>query len=256
VSAATRSISLRGLKHRFGDRLVLDSLSFDVESGTFVSVVGPSGCGKSTVLKVLAGLVIPEAGSVVVEGESAIGIVGRTAYMPQQDNLLPWKRVIDNATLGAVIGGKPKNQSVAVARALLNRFGLAGYERAWPSQLSGGMRQRLALLRTFLVGRDVLLLDEPFSALDAITRRDLRRWFESVWIADHRTALLITHDVDEALLLSDRVVVFSERPARVLDNVDVDLPRPRTTDLEQHPDFIAARVRVFASLEGAQRPLA
>ncbi len=247
------AINVHELTHRFGAQPVLDSLSFEVELGSFVSVVGPSGCGKSTVLKILAGLVIPDAGSVSVEGESAIGRVGQTAYMPQRDNLLPWKRVLDNATLGAVIRGRSKAAADDEARALLDRFGLAGYERAWPAQLSGGMRQRLALLRTFLVGRDVLLLDEPFSALDAITRRNLRRWFESVWLADHRTVLLITHDVDEALLLSDRVVVFSGRPARVLDVIDLDFRRPRSAELEQRPEYLGARARVLASLETAQR---
>ncbi len=216
----------------------------------FVSLVGPSGCGKSTLLKVLAGVLVPTAGAAEVGGETVIGRPGRTAYMPQKDLLLPWRRTLDNATLGAELHGTAPAEARTRAVPLLERFGLAGFERAWPEELSGGMRQRVALLRTFLLDRQVLLLDEPFGALDAITRRRMYAWLETVWLHDRRSVLFVTHDVEEALTLSDRVHVLSPRPGRVVDTVEVGFPRPRTADLIGDAAFVRMRRRVLAALGG------
>ncbi len=245
------AVAVDGLSHRFGDLSVLDEISFSVAAGGFVSLLGPSGCGKSTVLRVLAGLLVPDAGTATVGGEPVIGRPGLTAYMPQRDLLLPWRRALANATVGAEVRGRPRAEARAAAAALFERFGLTGFERAWPSQLSGGMRQRLALLRTFVAGLDVLLLDEPFGALDAITRSDLQRWLAEVLAADRRTTVLVTHDVEEALMLSDSVIVLSARPGSVVAALDVGFERPRAASLLTSPDFVALKAKVLDALQPA-----
>jgi ABC-type nitrate/sulfonate/bicarbonate transport system ATPase subunit len=232
---------------------VLEGLSLSAEAGEFVAVLGPSGCGKSTVLRVLAGLLVPDRGQAEVAGAPTIGRPGACALQPQRDSLLPWRRCLDNAILGAVLAGVPADEARTMAMASWDRFGLTGYEHAWPATLSGGMRQRLALLRAFLTPRPVILLDEPFGALDAITRRDLQVWLEPVWAADRRSVVLVTHDVDEALLLADRVVVLSDRPARVLADVALDLPRPRHEDLVDGEAFVSLRRQVLAALRHGHR---
>ena len=246
------AVEVRRLSHTFAGSPpvgALDGLDLTVLPGEFVSLVGPSGCGKSTLLRVLAGLLMPTSGEASVLGESTVDRPGAAGYMPQRDLLLPWRRTMGNATLGAQIAGEPIQLARDRAAALFPRFGLAGFEKAWPSQLSGGMRQRLALLRTFLLDKQVLLLDEPFGALDAITRRKMYEWLQEVWLADGRTVLFVTHDVEEALYLSDRVVVLSPRPARVLTTLDVDLPRPRSVDVVTTPVFVAAKARLLAALD-------
>ena len=240
---------MRGLAHAFGPVEVLRDVDLDVGPGEFVAVLGPSGCGKSTLLKVLAGLVVPTAGTAEVDGATVVARPGRTAYQPQRDALLPWRRVVPNAALGAELAGRPRAEARAEAADLLARFGLAGFERAWPAQLSGGMRQRVAVARTFLVGRAPLLLDEPFGALDALTRRDLYGWLEEVWGAgDRPSALLVTHDVDEALTLADRVVVLSSRPGRVVAVEPVPFPRPRTSEAAADPTWGDLRARLLTAL--------
>ncbi|MGB9377051.1 MAG: ABC transporter ATP-binding protein [Mycobacteriales bacterium] len=246
------AVQVRRLSHAFDGAPPVDALSdieLDIRTGEFVSLVGPSGCGKSTLLRVLAGLLVPSSGEADVRGESTVDKPGLAAYMPQRDLLLPWRRAMDNAILGAQIAGEPLDEARRRAAALFPRFGLAGFEKAWPGELSGGMRQRLALLRTFLLDRDVLLLDEPFGALDAITRRKMYEWLQEVWLADGRTVLFVTHDVEEALYLSDRVVVLSARPARVLTELSVDLPRPRPVDVVSEPSFVAAKARLLSALD-------
>ncbi len=236
----------------------LDDVSLRVEPGQFVSLVGPSGCGKSTLLRILAGLTRPERGRVAIDGEDVLARPGHAAFMPQRDLLLPWRRSVSNAALGAELAGVPASEARRRARDLLPLFGLEGFERAWPAQLSGGMRQRLALLRTFLVPRDVMLLDEPFGALDAITRREMQQWLQSVWAsgaessdptARRRTVLLVTHDVEEALVLSDVILVMSPRPGRIVHRLDVDLARPRTTPDTTSPRFAALKAELLSALE-------
>lgn len=230
----------------------LDGASLIVVRGAFVSLVGPSGCGKSTLLKVLAGLVRPDAGAARVGGRDTTGSTGLAAYMPQGDLLLPWRRSLGNAVLGAELAGVPVVAARAQARALLERFGLDGFERAWPSELSGGMRQRLALLRTFLTPRDVLLLDEPFGALDALTRREMQEWLQEVWRQDGRSVLLVTHDIEEALVLSDAIYVMSARPGRIVRRIEVDLPRPRGALDTTSARFGALKAQVIEALSAGR----
>ncbi|WP_081844615.1 ABC transporter ATP-binding protein [Cellulomonas sp. URHE0023] len=208
-----------------GEVVALRDVDLRVGRGEFVAVVGPSGCGKSTLLRVLAGL----APSGATVSARSVTRVGGSAWMPQRDGLLPWRRALPNALIGARIAGLDRTEALATARDLFDEFGLTGFERSWPHELSGGMRQRLALLRTCLPGWPVLLLDEPFGALDALTRRRMNAWLAGLDLTGHggpgevrRTVVLVTHDVDEALLLADRVLVLSERPGRVV----LDLPVP------------------------------
>ncbi len=244
------SIDVRGIHHAFGDLRVLEDVSLRAAEGTFASIVGPSGCGKSTLLKVLAGLLAPDAGTAEVGGTSTVDRPGLVSYMPQKDLLLPWRRVLGNATLGAEVGGIPRSEARRRAETLMERFGLAGFENAWPSQLSGGMRQRLALLRTFLAPATTMLLDEPFGALDAITRREMHGWLQTVLAAEPRTVLFITHDVEEALLLSDRVYVMSPRPGRIVSDVTVAFPRPRPSEAVLEPEFIRLKAELLRALGG------
>jgi ABC-type nitrate/sulfonate/bicarbonate transport system ATPase subunit len=178
----------------------------------------------------------------------ANGHPGLVAYQPQHDLLLPWRRVLANASLGAEVAGVGRDLARTEAAARFNRFGLAGFERAWPAMLSGGMRQRVALLRTFLVPRPVLLLDEPLGALDALTRRSMQEWLQEVWTEDGRTVLLVTHDVEEALLLADRVLVLSARPGRVVLDRPVSFVRPRRASLVTDPEFVDAKRQLLEAL--------
>jgi ABC-type nitrate/sulfonate/bicarbonate transport system ATPase subunit len=228
VSTQTPKLELRGLGKRFGALEVLRDLSLEARAGEFVAILGPSGCGKSTALSILSGGTPASAGEVLVDGIADDVRPGRFAYMPQSDALLPWRRVLDNATLGLEVRGTPRREARERVRPLLPVFGLEGFEDAWPFQLSGGMRQRAALLRTVVQECEVLLLDEPFGALDALTRAEMQRWLESVWAQFRWTVLLVTHDVREAVYLADRVYVLSPRPGTVAAELAISLPRPRS----------------------------
>ena len=230
---------------------VLDNISLTVASGEFVAVVGPSGGGKTTLLRLAAGLLRPQRGSVRIGGGE---VDGRSAYQPQRDLLLPWRRVLANTTLAADAAGVDTGHSRVRAVDLLERVGLGEFTRAWPAQLSGGMRQRVALLRTHLSPRPVVLFDEPLGSLDALTRRDLQQWLEELHLAQPRTTVLVTHDIEEALLLADRVVVLSDRPAAVTAVHDVTLPRPRPVGTETTPGFITARATILDALRPVPHP--
>jgi ABC-type nitrate/sulfonate/bicarbonate transport system ATPase subunit len=224
LAALAISKSFRALERRLS---VLDGVSLDIPQGSFTTLIGPSGCGKTTLIKILTGLLSPDSGRILTwgcEGDPR----DRTAYMPQSDTLLPWRTAIDNAILASVIDRRPKKTALAEARDLFSRFGLAGFEDHYPAELSGGMRQRLALIRTFLTHRDILLLDEPLGALDALTRASLQDWLLSVWEDLGKTILLVTHDVEEAVFLSDRITLLSARPAHVRRVFVVESPRPRS----------------------------
>ncbi len=241
------AVEVRGISHTFGGLHVLDDVSLLAPAGGFVSIVGPSGCGKSTLLRMLAGLLVPNHGEALIGGAPVAG-PGGVAFQPQRDLLLPWRRVLGNATLGAEVAGVPREQAREQAHELLARFGLAGFERSWPAQLSGGMRQRVALLRTYLAPRDVVLLDEPLGALDAITRRDLHGWLQDLHADGARTTLLVSHDVEEALVLSDHVVVLSARPGRVVAELECPWPRPRPPEIVTTSEFVAAKATLLAAL--------
>jgi ABC-type nitrate/sulfonate/bicarbonate transport system ATPase subunit len=245
------AIELRGIGASYDGLEVLRDLSLEVRDGELVSILGPSGSGKSTTFSVLTGALAPDAGELLVHGAAPAPGAGPFAYMPQQDALFPWRRVIDNLTLGLEVQGLGRREARARVAPLIEPFGLAGFEQAWPFQLSGGMRQRAALLRTVVQDRPVLLLDEPFGALDALTRTAMQRWLEGLWEAYRWTVLLVTHDVREAIFLSDRVEVFSARPARVVASVDVPFARPRSGALLTDPAFTALEARLLDDLLGA-----
>ena len=223
--------------YRFaGEELpTLASVELTVHAGEFVALIGPSGCGKSTLFHILAGLEAADSGEIRVDGHALERRLGAFAFMPQRDALLPWRRTLDNVTLGLEIAGVPRSQARAQAAPLLERFGLGGFESAWPWQLSGGMRSRAAFLRTVLLGKPAMLLDEPFGALDGITRSELQQWLLEVWSEVGSTVALITHDVAEAVFLADRVYVMSPAPGRIDAVIDIDLPRPRTLAIEESP---------------------
>jgi ABC-type nitrate/sulfonate/bicarbonate transport system ATPase subunit len=249
VSAGS-AVGVERLSVAFGDLRVLDDVSLSVGAGEFVSVVGPSGSGKSTLFAALAGLVDADGarveGRVLVDGEPATGET--FGYMPQKDLLFPWRTVLDNTTLGLEVAGMGRRAARERARPLFARFGLDGFEDARPDELSGGMRQRAALLRTVVADRSVLLLDEPFGALDALTRTGMQEWLESVRTGYGWTVLLITHDVREAVFLSDRVLVLSPRPGRIRREVTIPLPRPRTAEVLTDPRFAAAEAELLGTL--------
>ena len=236
----------------FGRVTALARFDAAVAPGEFVTVVGPSGCGKSTLFNIVAGLEEPDAGGALrFEGRSchAADLLGRVSFMPQRDLLLPWRNVIDNAVLALEVEGVPRQDARAKALRMLPEFGLAGFESQYPHQLSGGMRQRVALMRTFLFERDLMLLDEPFGALDALTRAMMQRWLLDVWQKHRRTILFITHDVDEAIFLGDRVLVMTARPGSVKLEQSVDLPRPRRPELVTAPEFIRLKRILLDAIE-------
>nr|WP_280468308.1 ABC transporter ATP-binding protein [Nocardia cyriacigeorgica] len=245
--------SFPGHGRRSPDLAVLGGVSFTVGSGEFVSVIGPSGCGKSTVFNMLAGLESPDAGAVHFHATADNSPAAHCAYMPQKDLLFPWRTILDNTMLGLQVQGVPKSQARRRARELFPVFGLAGFENARPAQLSGGMRQRAALLRTVVQERDVLLLDEPFGALDSLTRTEMQSWLQQVWQRYRWTVLMITHDIREAVYLSDRVIVLSARPATVRHEVRVDLPRPRDLSTITAPEFVALEQELLEILHEESR---
>jgi ABC-type nitrate/sulfonate/bicarbonate transport system ATPase subunit len=225
---ATESLFFSRVTRRYPRVTALEGINLSVGWHEVVAVVGPSGCGKSTLLELIAGLQEPDEGTVSVAGATrAAERRAACAYMPQRDLLLPWRDALSNAALALECEGVRRAEARRRAEPLFERFGLAEFERARPAELSGGMRQRVAFLRTLLPGRPVLLLDEPFGALDSITRASMQRWLADALTQEPRTVLLVTHDVEEALFLADRVAVLSPRPGRVVAEIDVDLPRPR-----------------------------
>lgn len=239
-------VTVDGLAVSFGERAVLAGVSLHAGPGELVTVIGPSGCGKSTLFNVLAGLLPADEGKVLVDGLAADG--STFGYMPQKDLLFPWRTVLDNAALGLEVAGMRRRAARERARALFTPFGLAGYESARPCELSGGMRQRAALLRTVVQGREVLLLDEPFGALDSLTRTGMQEWLEGMRARWGWTVLLITHDIREAVFLSDRVVVLGPRPARVRRVVEINLPRPRTVAMLATPRAAELEAQLLAVL--------
>jgi ABC-type nitrate/sulfonate/bicarbonate transport system ATPase subunit len=226
----------------------LAHVSLVVPAGRFISLIGPSGCGKSTIFNIVAGLLEPTAGRVLIDGVDATGTIGRVGYMLQKDLLLPWRTLIDNTILGMELQGVPLRVARERALPLLRRYGLGGFEHAYPSTLSGGMRQRAALLRTLLFDTDVILLDEPFGALDAQTKLQMQEWLLALWGDFAKTVVFVTHDVEEAIFLSDEVHVMGTRPGRIVETLPVDLPRPRLRSCTTTPAFVAIKERCLELL--------
>jgi ABC-type nitrate/sulfonate/bicarbonate transport system ATPase subunit len=248
------SVSIRALGHSYGQLTTIERLDLELPAHGVLGLVGPSGCGKSTLLELIAGLQEPSQGEVEVAGAtSAPERLAHCAFMPQRDLLLPWLSAIDNAALALRNRGVRRGNARDHAGQLFKRFGLAGFERARPSELSGGMRQRVAFLRTLIAGKPVLALDEPFASLDAITRAEMQQWLAGALDADPRTAVLVSHDVEEALYLCDSVVVLSSRPAGAITRLSAPAPRARDRDESvTDPAFVTVREHAMLALrEGA-----
>ena len=213
-------------------------------------MIGPSGCGKTTLLKCISGLEEPDSGLISVDGYGSQSRLGRVGYMPQKDLLFPWRTVLENALLGMEVRGHSRIESRKRAGQLMERFGLDGFEDKFPAVLSGGMRQRVAFMRTLMTDQELIVLDEPFGALDAFTRHQMQEWLVDIWSSMAKTIILITHDVDEALLLSDRVLVLTGRPASVKLVVNVRLQRPRRYRIVTDTAFIALKEQLIDALWG------
>lgn len=236
-----------------GTVTALKDVSLSVDAGEFVSIVGASGSGKSTLLRIVDGLIAPSSGTVTVDGHQVSGPGPDRAFVFQQDNLLPWRTVIDNVTYGLDIAGVPKAEAKKRAQALIEITGLAGFERYYPHQISGGMRQRANVARALVVDPKILLLDEPFAALDAQTREIMQTELLRIWNASKKTVLFVTHQIDEAVYLSDRVVVLSARPGTVREVIEVNLPRPRELAIKRTEAFTRLADRIWNLIEDEVR---
>ncbi len=238
-----------GLAKRFGDLEALRHIDASIGRGEFVSIVGPSGCGKTTFLRIVGGLETASAGQVRLDGRVIDGPGRDRGFVFQQDNLLPWRDILTNAEIGPEIGGNRSPAQRSMTLKLLELVGLKGFENYYPRQLSGGMRQRVNLARALAVNPDLLLMDEPFSALDAQTREIMQTELLRIWEEGRKTVLFVTHQIDEAVFLSDRVFVFARRPGRLQEIIDIDLPRPRDLAIKRTPAFTAIVDRIWKLIE-------
>ncbi len=229
-------------------RAIIEDINIRVDQGELVCLLGVSGIGKTTLFHIVSGLELPDSGQVLLHGQDVTGVSGKLSYMQQKDLLLPFRTILDNVCIPLFLRGMKKQQAYAKAKPMLAEFGLSGTEKQYPSQLSGGMRQRAALLRAYLFSGDVMLLDEPFSALDAITKSSLYQWFKKVIAARQTTALFITHDIDEAVLLSDRIYILSGNPGRVTEEIQIDFDGQRDSALTMTDEFLVVKKQVLASL--------
>lgn len=227
----------------------LKNASLQIEEGKFVSIIGPSGCGKSTLFNIIAGLIPPTTGNVFLDGKDIVGKNGYVGYMLQKDLLLPWRTILHNVILGLEVKGIRKKEAIDRAMPLLEKYGLGGFENHYPDELSGGMRQRAALLRTLLYDQDIILLDEPFGALDAQTRLMMQEWLLQIWGDFKKTVLFITHDIDEAIFLSDEIYILTQRPGTVKEKVAVPLQRPRNEQTILSQDFMELKKHVLNVLK-------
>ncbi|MDF2892869.1 MAG: transporter ATP-binding protein [Clostridia bacterium] len=241
-------LELKELYKAFEDTPVLEGISLQLKNKEFISILGPSGSGKSTIFNIISGLLKPDRGEVAIEGENHTGKTGRVSYMYQKDLLLPWRKVIDNASLPLIVKGMEKQQARETVAPFFKVFGLEGFEHKYPFQLSGGMRQRAALLRTYMFSKDIMLLDEPFGGLDAITRAKMQQWLLDVLQQLEASILFITHDIEEAIYLSDRVYILSERPAAVKKEIVIDLERPRGREILTSREFIDLKAEILSLL--------
>jgi putative hydroxymethylpyrimidine transport system ATP-binding protein len=224
-----------------GDKSIFQNISIDVKPGEFVSIIGASGSGKSTLFKLITGLLEPDRGQIWINGQASEKRLGKVGYMPQKDLLLPWRTVTENVLLPLELTKENKKQRMMEIKEWLSRFGLEGYEKAYPHELSGGMRQRAAFLRTIMTGKDLLLLDEPFGALDSLTKRKMHSWLLELWGDLQKTVLFITHDLEEAILLSDRIYLLPGAERQLVQEVKINLPRPRNAELIYQSEFIGMR---------------
>lgn len=239
---------VKNIKKDFGPLKTIKDISIGLNEGEFVAILGPSGCGKSTLFNIVAGLTRPDTGEVLINGKDVTGRTGLVSYMHQKDLLLPWKNILDNVSIPLVLKGTSWQEARKKAEGYFETFGLKGFERHYPRQLSGGMRQRAALLRTYLFSNDIMLLDEPFGGLDAITRRKMHLWLMHIVKTYRPSVLFITHDIDEALFLSDKVYVLSERPSFVKAELKINIPGKRNEKTILTPEYARLKEKILDAL--------
>ena len=241
-------LRVSNIKKSFGSMNIINDVSFYANDNEFISLLGPSGSGKSTIFNIISGLLTKDAGDIIIDGKECHGTLKKVSYMHQKDLLLPWKNIIDNTTLSLIIKGKSKKEARAQVQSYFKTFGLEGFEYKYPFQLSGGMRQRVALLRTYMSSSDIMLLDEPFGALDAITRAKMHYWLLDVIKELKATIIFITHDIEEAIFLSDRIYLLSDKPSTIKKEIIVDLPKNRTKDILTSEKFIEIKRIILQTL--------
>lgn len=241
-------LEIKNVYKSFEDTTVLEGVSLRLNSKEFVSILGPSGSGKSTIFNIVSGLMKPDSGEVLIEGENCNGTTGRVSYMYQKDLLLPWRRVIDNVSLPLIVRGMSKKQARDMVQPYFQVFGLEGFEYKYPFHLSGGMKQRAALLRTYMFSKDIMLLDEPFGGLDAITKSKMHFWLLEVLQKLDASVLFITHDIEEAIFLSDRIYILSERPAAIKKEIAINIERPRDRDILISKEFTDIKAEILSLL--------
>ncbi|MEG2177148.1 MAG: ABC transporter ATP-binding protein [Oscillibacter sp.] len=241
-------LEVRHVSRAFDEKPVLEDVSITLGEGELVCLLGVSGGGKSTLFNIISGLLAPDAGQVFLDGEEVTNRPGHISYMLQKDLLLPYRTIEDNVALPLLLRGVPKQEARAQASALFEEFGLAGTEKKWPAQLSGGMRQRAALLRTYMFSHNVALLDEPFSALDTLTKAAMHSWFLEVMARIRLSTLFITHDIDEAILLSDRIYLLTGQPGRITEELIIAEPKPRAKDFALTAEFLAYKRHILSKL--------
>jgi NitT/TauT family transport system ATP-binding protein len=249
MNAPPPKLTVENLSKRFGDLEVLREIAASIRRGEFVSIVGPSGCGKTTFLRIVGGLEYADSGSVMLDGRAITGPGRDRGFVFQQDNLLPWRDVLANTEIGPEVAGVRSAHQRALTLRLLELVGLKGFEHYYPRQLSGGMRQRVNLARALAVDPEILLMDEPFSALDAQTREIMQTELLRIWDEGRKTVLFVTHQIDEAVYLSDRVFVFARRPGRLQDVISINLPRPRPLSIKRTPQFVELVDRIWTLIE-------
>ena len=241
-----------GVTKSFDGRTIIEDISIEIHDRELVSLLGVSGGGKTTLFNVISGLLKPDRGQVFLDGEEITGKPGNVSYMLQKDLLLPYRTVEDNVALPLVIGGMKKKEARKKAAPYFEEFGLAGAEKKYPAQLSGGMRQRAALLRTYLFSDRLALLDEPFSALDTLTKRSMHRWYLDVMEQIHLSTVFITHDIDEAVLLSDRIYILGGKPGHIIDEIRIEEPKPRRNDFQLTEEFLSYKKRILEKIEESE----
>ena len=245
----TRKLEVSGLNKQFGDLHVLQNIDLKVERGEFIAVVGPSGCGKTTFLRMVAGLEPASSGTILLDGQKLRGPGGNRGFVFQNDSLLPWRTVLANALIGPEVMGQVGAKERQRTLDLLKLVGLGGFEGYYPRQLSGGMRQRVNLARALAIDPEILLMDEPFASLDAQTREIMQTELMRIWEQGRKTVLFVTHQIDEAVFLSDRVLVFARRPGRLQESLEIKLPRPRQLAIKRNAEFVDYVDRIWRLIE-------
>ncbi|UQD52271.1 ABC transporter ATP-binding protein [Bacillus methanolicus] len=242
-------LNVKEVSKRFGTNDIIRDLSFQVEKEEFVSIIGPSGSGKSTIFHMIGGIIEPDEGTIQLENKTINGKRGEISYMPQTPSLFPWRTVLENTVLSQELKGKPDKEK---AKEMLEKAGLAPYLNSYPHELSGGMKQRVAFIRALLSPQSLICLDEPFSALDELTRLNMQKWLLSIWEENRKTILFVTHNIDEALFLSDRIIVLSNKPAKVKAEFQIPFSRPRYERIMLTDDFLKWKREIFYTLQGEQ----